>query len=141
MRDAPPLLNRIPGVTGTSKQILPLGFPTLVCTSLQNQPGGRVQASPQKPWQGTKLIISVSGLNNGNYAVDVLPVIGVNPAMASADAADARSFPANALGNELMIESAMPGIQVSLSYNVNPTMTVVGDVVAIAATWMGNSLG
>lgn len=141
VRQTPPLLNRIPGVPGLSQQVLPLGFPRLTCTSLANQTGGNVVANPQKPWQGTKLIISISGLNSGNYSVDVLPVVGVQPVLASADSVDARSFPANALGNELMIESAGPGIQVSLSFNVNPTMTVVGDVVQALSTWMGKSIG
>lgn len=140
LRNEPPLINRINGVPARSRQVLPLGFPVLTCTSVLNSGGGDVTANPQKPWRGSKLIISISGTNSGNYGVSVLPVIGTNPTLASPDSVDARSFPANALGNELVVEAAAPGITVRLSFDVAPNVGV-GDTVICQATWLGESIG
>lgn len=140
VRDEPPLINRVPGVPARSRQVLPLGFPALTCTNVSNPAGGSVTASPQKPWRGGKLIVSVSGTNSGNYGVGLVPFIGTNPVLVSPDPVDARSFAANALGNELTIESAMPGIIVTMQYNVTPTVGA-GDTVIMQATWNGESIG
>lgn len=140
LRNEPPLINRVPGVPARSRQVLPLGFPTLFCTNTANSGGGQVTASPQKPWRGGKLIVSVSGTNSGNYGVGLVPYIGTNPVLVSPEAIDARAFPANALGNELVIESAMPGILVTMRYDVTPNVGA-GDSVIIQATWNGESIG
>lgn len=140
LRNEPPLINRINGVPARSRQVLPLGFPILTCTNVANSGGGDVTANPQKPWRGSKLIVSISGTNSNNYGVSVLPVIGTNPTLASPDAVDARSFPANALGNELVVEAAAPGITVRLSFNVGPNVGA-GDTVICQATWLGESIG
>lgn len=140
VRNEPPLINRVPGVPARSRQVLPLGFPILSCTSASNPAGGSVTSSPQKPWRGGKLIITVSGTNSGNYGVGVVPFIGTNPVLVSPEAVDARSFAANALGNELTVESAMPGIMVTMQYSVTPNVGV-GDAVIIQATWNGESIG
>ena len=140
LRNEPPLINRINGVPARSRQVLPLGFPVLTCTNIANNNGGNVTANPQKPWRGSKLIVSISGTNSGNYGVSVLPVIGTNPTLASPDPVDARSFPANALGNELVVEAAAPGITVRLQFDVAPNVGV-GDTVICQATWLGESIG
>jgi len=136
VRGAPPLLNRNPGVNPPSRQKLPLGFGVLTCANATpTASGGDLIARPQRPWRGEKLIVSVAGTNSGNYAVTFGAFIGVTPVLVSANYVDARSFPPNGLGNDLLCDAAQPGIEVSLRFDVTPGVGV-GDTVIISATWI-----
>lgn len=137
---APPLMPAHLGVSNPNAGKLPLGFGTLSCANATpTAAGGTLTARPQVPWQGRKLIISISGTNSGNYGVSVRPTIGNRPVLAGAAAIDARSFPANALDNDLLSDSAGPGVDVSLEFVVTPSVGA-GDSVIIIPTWIGKAV-
>jgi len=133
----PPLINRIPGVAAPAAGKLPLGFGTVTIGA--GATTGTLTARPQVPWRGQKLIIGIAGVNAGNYAVTVSPQIGNRPVLAGAAAVDARSFPADGLGNEVMAEAAQAGIDVTLNFVVTPVVAA-GDSVIPSATWIGDAI-
>lgn len=100
---------------------------------------GVLTARPQVPWRGSKLIISIAGVNSGNYAVLVQPLIGNKPVLAGAAAIDARSFPATGIDNNLISDSASPGIDVTLNVTIQPALGA-GDSVIVTATWIGDAV-
>ena len=134
----PSLYSATPGVPAPAVGRVQLGFDIMTCDATTNSSGGSLTARPQVPWRGTKLIISISGANNGNYAVTVRPTIGNRPLLAGSAATDARSYPATALGNELICDGVGPGIDVTLQFVVTPAVSGT-DVVAIAPTWIGDA--
>jgi hypothetical protein len=133
----PPLLTARPGVNPTAVGRLPLGFGVLSLAA--GGSAGVLTARPQVPWRGSKLVISIAGVNIGNYAVTVQPVIGNKPVLAGAAAIDARSFPATGIDNNLISDSAAPGIDVTLNFVVTPVLGA-GDTAVITATWIGDAL-
>ena len=134
----PPLITPRPGVSPPAVGRLPLGFGNLALTAL-NSTGGALTARPQVPWRGSKLIISIAGVNAGNYAVLVQPLIGNRPVLAGAAAIDARSFPATGIDNNLISDSASPGIDVTLNITISPALGA-GDTVLVTATWIGDAV-
>jgi hypothetical protein len=135
----PSLLGGRLGVSGPARGRIPLGFGSLTCTDTVNTTGGTLTARPQVPWMGKKLIISISGPDNDLYGVTVRPTIGNRPVLAGAAAIDARSFPADALGNELIAETSGPGIDISLEFGIVGTIAL-GDSVIISPTWIGEAV-
>lgn len=136
----PPLFNNRPGMARPAVGRLPLGFGTLTCTSASNPSGNSLTARPQVAWRGSKLVIGISGLNSGNYAVQMRPVIGNRPLLAGAGTVDARAFSATAIDNNLIGDAAAPGIDVSLEFTITPPITTVGDQVILQATWIGDGV-
>jgi hypothetical protein len=134
----PPLLTPRPGVSPPAVGRLPLGFGSRALTVLGST-AGSLTARPQVPWRGSKLIISIAGVNSGNYAVLVQPLIGNRPVLAGAAAIDARSFPATGIDNNLISDSASPGIDVTLNVTISPALGA-GDTVLVTATWIGDAV-
>jgi hypothetical protein len=134
----PPLITARPGVSPPAVGRLPLGFGALSLTVLGST-AGVLTARPQVPWRGSKLIISIAGVNSGNYAVLVQPLIGNKPVLAGAAAIDARSFPATGIDNNLISDSASPGIDVTLNITIQPALGA-GDSVIVTATWIGDAV-
>lgn len=134
----PPLITSRPGVSPPAVGRLPLGFGALALT-VAGSTAGVLTARPQVPWRGSKLIISIAGFNSANYAVLVQPLIGNKPVLAGAAAIDARSFPATGIDNNLISDSASPGIDVTLNIQIQPAL-LAGDSVITTATWIGDAI-
>lgn len=133
----PPLLTQRPGVNPVAVGRLPLGFGVLSLAA--GASAGTLTARPQVPWRGSKLVIGIAGVNIGNYAVTVSPIIGNKPVLAGAAAIDARSFPATGIDNNLISDSASPGIDVTLNFTITPVLGA-GDTAVITASWIGDAL-
>lgn len=134
----PALINKIAGISPPAIGRLPLGFGVLGCTAAVNPSGGQLVARPQVPWRGSKLILGISGVNAGNYAVAFRPTIGNKPVLAGAGSIDARSFPSTGIDNNLISDSAAVGIDVTLDFVITPAITG-GDTVNVQATWIGDA--
>jgi hypothetical protein len=137
----PSLFNKVPGVSGPALAKLPLGFNVLSCTSVANSSGGQAATRPQVPVIPQRLVVSVSGVNSGNYAVTISNIrVGTKSILASANPIDARAFGPGAFGVELVGESAQPGIDITCDYVITPTITTVGDRVDVATTFICQSV-
>ena len=132
----PALFTRTPGVNAPAIGRLPLGFGVLALVATDT--GGVLTARPQVPWRGSKLILSINGTNADLYAVNFSPTIGNRPVLAGAGTIDARAFPSTGIDNNLIAESAAPGIDVTLTFTVTPVIAA-GDTVNITATWIGDA--
>lgn len=134
----PPLIPARNGLQAPAVGRLPLGFGSLSLTA-GGATGGALTARPQVPWRGSKLIVSIAGVNSGNYAVLMQPLIGNKPVLAGAAAIDARSFPATGIDNNLISDSANAGIDVTLNITISPALSA-GDTVLVTATWIGDAV-
>lgn len=134
----PALFQRMPGMSPPAVGRIPLGFGVLSCTNVINAAGGTLTARPQVPWRGSKLIIGITGVNAGNYAVSLRPTIGNRPVLAGAASVDARAFPATGIDNNLIADSGGPGIDVSLEFVITPALGA-GDTLQIQANWIGDA--
>lgn len=134
-----PALFSKPGLSPPAIGRLPLGFGSLTCANATpTAAGGTLTARPQVAWRGSKLVIGISGVNAGNYGVELRPTIGNRPVLAGAGTIDARAYGATAIDNNLIADAAGPGIDVSLQFIVTPSVGV-GDSVIIQATWTGDA--
>lgn len=135
----PPLLTPRPGMNPPAVGRLPLGFGVLTCNSAANPTGGSLVARPQVAWRGSKLVVGIAGVNSANYAVQMRPIIGNKPLLAGAGTVDARAYGSTAIDNNLIGDSASPGVDVTLEFIVTPALAV-GDSVIVQATWTGDGI-
>ena len=140
VKSAPSLVSKVPGIDPSlSRAKLPLGLPLAAFVpagvTIQN-----VNTQPQKPVLPKRLIIGVTGVNAGNYAVRLVDLrIGTQSILASADGVDARAFTADAVGVQLQTMAAQPGITITATYAVTPVVGV-GDSVNVQTTIICDSL-
>lgn len=132
----------IAGVPKPGARLEPLGFPAFAFVV-----GGATtitqQATPQKPFKGSRLVIDTARTNAGASASGLVTVtslkVGVREVLVSAQPIGAGSFAPNAFGVELMMDEAVPGVLITLTLAISAAPTVVGDRVDCAGTIIGLS--
>lgn len=129
------LIPRVPGVPapGVGLQPLPLGTVTFTNTSgtlLQ------LQASPQKPFKGQRLVISQSrvGVSGGLVVVTRLEV-GTANQFAFGGELPADAFAATAFDTNMSLQPATPGVQVTLLLRITAAPAAGDSVVVSAGLW------
>lgn len=129
------LIPRVPGVPapGVGLQPLPLGTITFTNTSgtlLQ------MQASPQKPFKGQRLVISQSrvGVSGGLVVVTRLEV-GTANQFAFGGELPADAFAAGAFDTNMSLQPATPGVQVTLLLRITAAPAVGDSVTVSAGLW------
>jgi len=134
------LLPQIPGVPARGLGEQPLGFGATAFTSSSGTLL-TLTASPQRPFRGRRLIIDIT--RTGTTATGIVTVsrldVGVDNQLPGSGAIAAASFAANAVGVNLDLDPATPGVTVTLQLNISaaPTMT---DRVDVAATLIGETV-
>lgn len=110
------LAQPMPGVPKAGPRIEPLGFPILTFT---NASGLTLVATtrPQKPFKGSRLVLDIA--RTGVGATGLISVaslkVGARDVLVNANPIGAGTFAPNAFGVELMMDEAVPGIDVVLT--------------------------
>lgn len=134
------LLPQIPGVPARGLGEQPLGFGATAFTATSGTLL-TLTASPQRPFRGRRLIIDIT--RTGASATGLVTVtrldVGVDNQLPGSGSIAAASFAANAVGVNLDLDPATPGVNVTLQLNISaaPTMT---DRVDVAATLIGETV-
>lgn len=110
------LAQPMPGVPKAGPRIEPLGFPII---SFTNASGLTLNATtrPQKPFKGSRLVLDIA--RTGAGATGLVSVaslkVGARDVLVNANPIGAGTFAPNAFGVELMMDEAVPGIDIVLT--------------------------
>lgn len=140
---APSIINRIAGVTKPSSKDVPLGFGSQTHTDLVQPTGGTLVARPQVPFRGRRLVIQVTrnaAAVAAGLAVNLTALlVGSKNQLAASTAVPADVFGSTATNVELMLDSATPGIDISLIYSFTAALAV-GEIIIVQAAIIGDSI-
>lgn len=125
------------GVPKPGPRIEPIGFPTISFTAAS---GVTLSATtrPQKPFKGSRLVVELA--RSGTTATGLISVatlkVGARDVLVNSNPIGAGTFAPGAFGVELMLDEAVPGIDlaVTLVCSSAPTTT---DRIDVAVTIMG----
>lgn len=132
------LYTPIGGVPVPGPRVEPLGFPVFTFGAATGTTITQI-ARPQKPFKGSRLVIDVA--RTGATATGLVSVadlsIGARPVLVNrAQPIPAAAFAPTAFGIELLMDTATPGVDITLTLSISaaPAMT---DVVVVGCTILG----
>lgn len=103
-----------------------------------------LQQFPQRPFDGKRIVVDVTRSNAGASANGLLTMtrldIGSDNQLVGSGSLSVGSFIANGVDVNLELDRAVPGIQVTMQFNISAAPTVAGDRVDFSATIFGVSL-
>jgi hypothetical protein len=133
------LVSQVPGVPARGLREQPLGLGSTAFTATSGTLL-TLTAQPQRPFRGRRLIVDITrtGASSTGLVTISQLVVGANNQLPGTGAISAAAFAANAVGVNLDMDPATPGVNISLQLNISaaPTMT---DRVDISATIIGEA--
>lgn len=131
---------QVPGSPAAAELLSPLGLGggTLTATS----PSLTLQASPQRPFRGERLVIDVRR-STGAASVPVIVralKVGENSQFVGSNGVPADVFRADAFGVRLAMSPATPGILIVLALDVGGASIPPGESIEIAAAIIGRAV-
>lgn len=138
------LIPSVPGVPAPGARIQPLGLGTTAFTvgggTLQ-----QLQASPQRPFLGQRLIIDVSRSNAGGSATGLVTIsrldVGTSNQLVGSQSISSNAFEPTAFDANVRFDPATPGVLVTVQLNVTAAPTVAGDRIDVGGTIFGTTIG
>lgn len=137
VRAARQLAQPMAGVPKPGPRIEPVGFPVV---SFTNTSGTAITVTtrPQKPFKGSRLVLDIA--RTGPTATGLITVaqllVGSRNVLVNANPIGAGAFAPNAFGVELLMDEAVPGIDLTLELQTS-VAPGVGDRIDVSATIMG----
>lgn len=137
IRKAPPLINKVPGVSAPSQVKIPLGFGAALLNANALANGSSVStnatATPQVPVRGGRLVLN--RFDSGTSACPILITnvqVGQQSIFASAQGVPVEAFGPTATDTVLTIPAAQPGVIITASYTLtnNTGAALVGTAAA-----------
>lgn len=138
------LIPQVPGVPMPGARLQPLGLGTTAFTvgggTLQ-----QLQASPQRPFMGQRLIVDVTRTNAGGSATGLVTVsrldVGTSNQLVGSQSISANAFEPTAFDANVRFDPATPGVLITVQFNITAAPTVAGDRVDIGGTIFGTTVG
>jgi hypothetical protein len=130
----------MPGVPTAGPRIEPLGFPTTFAFVNAGATTISQNARPMKPFKGSRVIIDIARTGataTGLVTVTAL-VVGARPVPVAQNPIGAGVFAPNAFGIELMMDEAVPGIDITCALTISAAPGA-GDSVICSVTIIGLS--
>jgi len=134
------LAQPMPGVPTQGPRIEPLGFPTTF--NFVNAGATTIQQSarPMKPFKGSRVVIDIArtGATATGLVTVTQLVVGARPVPVAQNPIGAGVFAPTAFGIELMMDEAVPGIDITVALTISAAPGA-GDTVVCSVTLIGLS--
>lgn len=135
------LIPQVPGVPMPGVRIQPLGLGATAFTATSGTLL-QLQASPQRPFQGQRLILDIS--RTGATATGLVTVsrldVGTDNQLVGSGAISANAFAPTAFDANVRFAPATPGVNMTVQLNITAAPTVA-DRVDVGGTIFGTTLG
>lgn len=128
----------MPGVPKSGPRLEPLGFPVFAF-ALATATTVVQTTNPQKPFKGSRLVLDIA--RSGATAIGLVTVgslkVGARDVLVNTNPIGAATFAANAFGVELMMDEAVPGVNLACSITLGLPALAAADIVNVSATVIG----